>query len=48
MVVVVVVLCVSELRLDEQAVKNNSKVMVLKVSEEDRRRQISEEQKKSY
>lgn len=30
-------------RLDEQGVRNNSKMMVLSVSEEDRRRQITEE-----
>uniref|UniRef100_A0A667Z376 Negative regulator of ubiquitin-like proteins 1 n=1 Tax=Myripristis murdjan TaxID=586833 RepID=A0A667Z376_9TELE len=33
-------------RLDEQGVKNHSKVMVLRVSDAERRRQVSEEQKK--
>ncbi|KAM4606508.1 NEDD8 ultimate buster 1 isoform 2-T2 [Polymixia lowei] len=33
-------------RLDEQGVQNNSKMMVLRVSETERKRQISEEEKK--
>ncbi|CAL8399438.1 unnamed protein product [Arctogadus glacialis] len=33
-------------RLDEQGVRNNSKIMVLRVNEEDRRRQITEEEQK--
>jgi uncharacterized Zn-finger protein len=35
-----------EQRLDEQGVRNNSKIMVLRVNEEDRRRQITEEEQK--
>ncbi|CAL8323853.1 unnamed protein product [Boreogadus saida] len=33
-------------RLDEQGVRNNSKIMVLRVNEEDRRRQITEDEQK--
>uniref|UniRef100_A0A8C4ZJI3 Negative regulator of ubiquitin-like proteins 1 n=1 Tax=Gadus morhua TaxID=8049 RepID=A0A8C4ZJI3_GADMO len=36
----------AEQRLDEQGVRNNSKIMVLRVNEEDRRRQITEEEQK--
>ena len=34
-------------RLDEQGVRNNGKIMVLRLNEEDRRRQITEEEQKN-
>uniref|UniRef100_A0A3B4X1Y8 NEDD8 ultimate buster 1-like n=1 Tax=Seriola lalandi dorsalis TaxID=1841481 RepID=A0A3B4X1Y8_SERLL len=39
-------LCVGESRLDEQGVKNHSKMMVLKVSDAELKRQMSEEEQK--
>lgn len=36
----------TEKRLDEQDVKNNSKIMVLRVSEPERKKQMAEEEEK--
>ena len=38
--------CVSDQRLDEQGVKNHSKMMVLKVSDAELKQQLSEEEEK--
>lgn len=39
-------MCVSDRRLDEQGVKNHSKMMVLKVSDAELKQQLSEEEEK--